>query len=262
MIKIKDISAGYLPEVKVLDEINCDIAEGSFCGIIGRNGAGKSTLLRILCGLMKPFSGKIIINGTDISRLSKKDLSKTLSFMPQNPDTELAFSVEEFVMFGRYPHMNIFKTPSGKDRAAVNEALEFTGTVLLAKRPVNELSGGEKQKVLMAQTIVQETGILVLDEPASHLDIGGQSDILNLLRTLNGRRGKTVIVTLHDLNAAGEFCDNLILLQDGKIRNSGKPECVLNREDIEEVYKTKVAVHKNPVSGKPYIIPVNKKDCL
>ena len=255
LIEAKNISAGYY-KTEILKNIGFDISKGAFTGIIGRNGAGKSTLLKVLCGLLKPFSGKVFINGHDVYTSSKKILSKTVSFMPQNIETNFPFTVEEFVMLGRYPYMNIFKIPSEKDYAAVDEVLKFTGADVFAKRYINELSGGEKQRVLIAQTIAQETDIIIFDEPTSHLDIGSQADILNLLRVLNEKHGKTIVVTLHDLNAAGEFCNSLILLEDGKIKNTGTPEKVLNYKDIEQVYKTTVIVKTNPMSGKPYVIPI------
>jgi iron complex transport system ATP-binding protein len=255
MIEIKELRAGYA-KTDILKHINCLVEKGSITGIIGRNGAGKSTLLKVLCGLIKPFSGNVAINGFDVYRASKKELSKTISFMPQAVETNFPFTVREFVMFGRYPHMNIFKIPSQKDYEAVERALKFSGAGIFADRYINELSGGEKQRVLIAQTIAQETDILVFDEPTSHLDIGSQTDILLLLRGLNKKQSKTIVITLHDLNAAGEFCDNLILMEDGRIRNSGSPEKVLNYQDIEQVYKTAVVVKNNPMSGKPYVIPI------
>ncbi|MDR2426713.1 MAG: ABC transporter ATP-binding protein [Endomicrobium sp.] len=259
MIEIKNITAGYSSK-KILKNINCIVEKGSFSGIIGRNGAGKSTLLKVLCGQLKPFYGEVFLNGKDVYSISKKVLSKAISFMPQSVDMNFPFTVKEFVMFGRYPYMNIFKIPSQKDYAVVNKVLKFTNIETFSERYVDELSGGEKQKVLIAQTIVQETDIMVFDEPASHLDMGNQADILCLLKMLNKKYGKTIVITLHDLNAAGEFCDNLILMEDGNIRNSGTVQKVLNYKDIEEVYKTTVVVKTNPMSGKPYVIPVSKNE--
>ncbi|MDR1695686.1 MAG: ABC transporter ATP-binding protein [Endomicrobium sp.] len=258
IIEIGNISAGYR-RIEILKNIGLGISRGSFAGIIGRNGAGKSTLLKVICGLLKPFSGNVVLNGKDISAHSKKDLSLEIAFMPQNIDTSMPFGVEDFIMFGRYPHMNAFKIPSKKDYEAVEEVMETAGIKDLRKRNVCELSGGEKQRVLIAQTIAQGTEILVFDEPSSHLDIGSQSDILRLLKLLNEKHNKTIIVTLHDLNAAGEFCDTLFLMDKGKIKNTGSPQEVLNYKDIEEVYKTTVIVKNNPMSGKPYVIPVTAK---
>ena len=257
MIEIKNISAGYYGK-PVLKNINCTIKKGSFNGIIGRNGAGKSTLLKVLCGLLKPLAGEILLDSQNIYEIQKKTLSKKISFMPQSIETNFPFTVDEFIMLGRYPYMNIFKTPSAADYEVLSNVLRFTGSEEFSKRYINDLSGGEKQRVLIAQSIAQESDIAIFDEPTSHLDIGSQADILNLLKDLNEKHGKTIIVTLHDLNTAGEFCDNLLLMEEGKIRKSGTPEEVLNYKDIEEVYKTTVIVKTNPMSGKPYVIPVNK----
>lgn len=258
MIRINNISAGYSKK-EVLKGISLDIKKGSFTGIIGRNGAGKSTLLKILCGLLKLRSGEVLIESRNLNAFSKRGLSKKLAFMPQNVDTSFPFSVEEFVLLGRYPYMNMFKIPSDKDYAAVRETLATAGMADFAKRNINELSGGEKQRVLVAQTIAQGSDIMVFDEPASHLDIGSQNDILGLLRFLNEKCAKTIIVTLHDLNAAGEFCSDIVLMNEGSIVNRGKPEDVLNYKDIETVYKTTVIVKNNPVSNKPYVIPVSRQ---
>lgn len=258
IIELKNISAGY-HKTEILKNIGLDIRRGSFTGIIGRNGAGKSTLLKVICGLLKPFSGTAVLNGKNINSYSKKEFALTTAFMPQNVDTSMPFSVESFVMFGRYPYMNAFKIPSKKDYEAVAEVMETAGIMDLRKRNICELSGGEKQRVLIAQTIAQGTEILIFDEPASHLDIGSQSDIMRLLRILNEKHNKTIVVTLHDLNAAGEFCDTLVLMDSGKIKNTGSPQEVLNYKDIEEVYKTTVIVKTNPISNKPYVIPVTKK---
>jgi iron complex transport system ATP-binding protein len=152
--------------------------------------------------------------------------------------------------------MGFLKVPSEKDYEAVEKTLKFTGIEKFAQRKIDGLSGGERQRVLIAQTIAQETGILIFDEPTAHLDIGAQTEILEILRELNNERKKTVIAALHDLNAAGEFCDKLVLLDGGRIKNAGTPQEVLNYKDIEEAYDTKVIVKNNPMSNKPFIIPV------
>jgi iron complex transport system ATP-binding protein len=258
MIELKNIYAGY-NKTAVLKDVSLTISQGSFCAIIGKNGAGKSALLKTLCGLLTPFSGKILINGKNLSSLSKAKLSKIAAFMPQSLDVSLPFSVRDFVMFGRYPHMNFFKIPSQKDYEIVEQTMRFTGTENFSDRNINELSGGEKQKVLIAQTIVQETDFLIFDEPTSHLDIGAQAEIFEILRTLNKDTGKTIVVAMHDLNAAGEFCDILILLDGGHVKNKGTPQEVLNYKDIEEVYNTTVVVKTNPTSLRPYVMPYKRQ---
>jgi iron complex transport system ATP-binding protein len=179
--------------------------------------------------------------------------------MPQNINTDFPFCVEDFIMFGRYPYMNILKIPSQADFDAVWRVIDFMQIGDFCKRNINELSGGEKQKVLIAQTIVQGADILIFDEPTAHLDIGAQYSILEFLKELNEKSHKTIIAALHDLNAAGEFCENIILMDEGKIKASGAPNEVLDYKNIEDAYKTLVCTKENPISGKPYIIPVRKQ---
>jgi iron complex transport system ATP-binding protein len=261
MIDIKMLNADYGVKT-ILKDINLFINKSSFTAIIGRNGSGKSTLLKVLCGLLKPSKGNIVIDGKNANDISRNNFAKLLAFMPQTVDMSFPFTAEEFLIFGRYPYMGALKIPSRKDYEIVEKVLKFMKLEYLIYKKINELSGGEKQKILIAQTIVQETDILVFDEPTAHLDIGSQYSILGLLKNINEKFGKTIVVTLHDLNAAGEFCKDIILLDDGTVKNSGTAENVLNYKDIEQVYGTTVVVKTNPISGKPYIIPVRIKEEL
>jgi iron complex transport system ATP-binding protein len=259
MIYIKSISAGYLNK-KILKNISCSIARKDFFGIIGKNGAGKSTFLKVLCNLLIPYSGFIYMYGKNITSFTKKEFAKIVSFLPQYVDISSSFNTFEFIMLGRYPYMtNTFKIPSNKDYIATKNVMNFLNISDFTRRKINELSGGEKQKVLIAQVLVQETDIIVFDEPTLHLDIGTQNNILEIFRYLNEKYNKTIILTLHDLNAAGEFCNKLILMENGSICKYGTPEEVLNHKDIERIYNTSVIVKTNPISNKPYIIPISKK---
>jgi iron complex transport system ATP-binding protein len=257
MIRAENISAGYSNK-EILKNISFDINKKDFFGIIGKNGAGKSTLLKVLCNLIKPYSGYVYINHKNINHFSKKEFATIISFLPQYVGTSLSFTVFEFVMFGRYPYMNIFKIPSDNDYSVVERVMDFLQITDLAQRKINELSDGEKQRILIAQVLVQETDIIVFDEPTSHLDIGNQNDILEILRDLNENYNKIIILTLHDLNIAGEFCNKLALMENGSICRQGTPEEVLNYIDIERVYNTKVVVKVNPISNRPYVIPITK----
>ena len=255
MINIKNISLSYDSRT-VLEDISLTFKEKSFVGIIGKNGTGKSTLLKAMTGLLKPINGNIFINYADIYKMRKNVLAKKISFMPQSMQFDFSFKVKDFVMFGRYPYISMFKPVSKKDFKIVDDVMNFTETTEFAERNINELSGGEKQKVLLAQTLVQQTDIIALDEPTSHLDIGSQAKIFKLLKMLNEKYNKTIITTVHDLNLAGEFCSDIVLLDDKKVLNFGSAEKVLNYSDIEKVYNTKVVVKTNPVSNKPVVIPI------
>ena len=230
MIDIKNISLSY-DKIIVLEDISLKFEEKSFIGIIGKNGVGKSTLLKSILGLLKPTKGNIFIDDEDIS-------------------------VKDFGMFGRYPYINMFKLPTKQDFQIVDDIMDFTQIKQLKNKNINELSGGEKQKVLLAQTLVQQTDIICLDEPTSHLDIGNQATIFKLLKMLNEKYNKTIITTIHDLNLAGEFCSDIVLLDNKKVLNFGSTEKVLNYKDIEKVYNITILIHTNPVSKKPVVIQI------
>ncbi|MDR0398472.1 MAG: ABC transporter ATP-binding protein [Endomicrobium sp.] len=257
MIQIKNIYAGYFGR-EVLKNVSFDVKQKDFFGIIGKNGAGKSTLLKIFSNLLKSYKGNVFIDNKNLESFKSKELAKRLSFLPQYSDMSMPFSVFEFVMFARFPYMNMFKFPSKNDCKAVEKAMDFLNITNLSERKITELSGGEKQKVLIAQVLAQETDIIIFDEPTSHLDIGSQNNILKLLSDLNEKHNKTIVLTLHDLNAAGEFCNKLLLLEDGFVCRYGTPEEVLNYKDIERVYNITVIVKTNPISNRPYVIPVSK----
>ncbi|MDR3306223.1 MAG: ABC transporter ATP-binding protein [Endomicrobium sp.] len=256
MIQIKNIYAGYFGR-EVLKNVSFDVERKDFFGIIGKNGAGKSTLLKIFSNLLKSYKGNALIDNKNLESFKSKELAKRLSFLPQYSDMSMPFSVVEFIMFARFPYMNMFKFPSKSDYKAIERVMGFLNITNLSERKITELSGGEKQKVLIAQVLAQETDIIIFDEPTARLDIGSQNNILKLLRDLNEKHNKTIILTIHDLNAAGEFCNKLLLLENGSICRCGTPEEVLNCKDIERVYKTVVVVKTNPISNRPYVIPVS-----
>ena len=255
MIKIDNVTLSYDKKI-VLKDLSLDLKEKSFIGIIGKNGAGKSTLLKSVVGLLKPINGNIFINNEDIYRMKKNMLAKKISFMPQTMQFDFSFNVEDFIMFGRYPYMNMLKLATKDDFKIVEDIMSFTQTTEFANRNINELSGGEKQKVLLAQTLVQQTDIIALDEPTSHLDIGSQATIFKLLKMLNEKYNKTIITTVHDLNLAGEFCSDIVFIDNKKVINFGSAEKVLNYKDIEKIYNVNVVVKTNPVSNKPIVIPI------
>lgn len=256
MLELKNVSSGYAGR-KVITDISFRAKKGSFLGIIGPNGAGKTTLFRTISRILKPSSGSIFFEGKNVSALSRLELSKHMATMLPLYDIPFAFSVEEFVMMGRFPHQRKFEKPRKEDLDIVKECLELTDITHLKDRKLNELSGGERQRAILAQSLAQKPGLLLLDEPTAFLDIGHQTAILDLIRKLNREEGLTVIMILHDLNLAGEYCDSLIMMRDGKIYKAGKPEEVLTYDNIEKVYKTVVVVRDNPISHKPYVISVS-----
>jgi len=257
IIQVEHLSSGYDKNI-ILREIDFDVAQGEFLGIIGPNGCGKSTLLRTMTRVLAPAEGQILFRGKDVKEISLNHLAKSCAFVSQDTLINFSFTCLEVVLMGRLPYLNRFQTESSRDFEIAHEALKSTDCFHLLSREVNELSAGERQRVLMARALAQQPEVLYLDEPTSHLDIGHQTEIFDLLKSLNKDRGLTVICVLHDLNLAAEYCDNIIVLKQGRLKAKGAPHEVLDYKMVEEVYNTVVVLEKNPVSGRPHLIPVSK----
>lgn len=254
-IDVRNLSCGYEGK-PVLHGIGLAVPEGGFFGIIGPNGSGKTTLFRAVTGLLRPDAGEILLDGVDVRRMSRPERARRVSVVPQIADIPFAFTVRELVSLGRYPHLGRFRAFGPADVAVVNHALRLVEVDHLADRRVNHLSAGEKQRVFLAQALAQEPRTLLLDEPISHLDIRHQVEMLDLLRRLN-REGLTIVVILHDLNLAAEYCGALALFSNGRVAACGAPEAVLDYRLIEQVYRTVVIIRENPLSKKPYVLLVS-----
>jgi iron complex transport system ATP-binding protein len=254
----ENLTAGY-KEGFHIREINLRVEDGGFIGIIGPNGSGKTTLLKAFTKVLRPERGRIFMDKEDLSNLGFKDAAKKFAVVPQTIAAAY-ISVEDYVLMGRLPYFGRFQLfETAKDRNAAGEYMEITGITRIKDKFMAEVSGGEKQLAAIARALTQETEILFLDEPTSHLDIKHQIGIMDLLREMNLSKGLTVVCILHDLNLAGEYCSNLILMESGKVFKSGKPKEVLAYKTIENVYDTVVVVTENPVSGKPFVVPVSGK---
>ncbi|MCX7856563.1 MAG: ABC transporter ATP-binding protein [Deltaproteobacteria bacterium] len=256
LLEVIDVSCGY-GEKMVLKNINLSVNEGEVLGIIGPNGSGKTTLFRVITKILTPFYGKVRFEGKDLKSISRKELAKKVALVSQDSIFDLTMSVMDFVLLGRIPYRSTFKFfEDDEDMRIACDSLSQTGLLQLKDEPMSNLSGGERQLVSISKAIAQNPKLLLLDEPTSHLDIGHQVRILNLLRKLNKEKKVTEIVVFHDLNMASEFCDRLLLLSGGQIVIDGPPKQVLTFENVETVYETMVIVKENPISSKPYIFPV------
>ncbi|RKY32899.1 MAG: ABC transporter [Candidatus Omnitrophota bacterium] len=258
ILKVDGINCGY-GKKPVLKNISFSVKEGEIVGIIGPNGSGKTTLAKVISRNLKPYSGYVYYKGKDIFKLHPILFSRQIAYLPSDFEIYFPYSVEEFVSMGRFPYTGRFGTLKKDDREAINESLHLLDIFNLKDRNVQELSEGEKQRVFLAQVIAQQTPLLLLDEPVSHLDIGYKFSIMDLLKRLNKERGITVLIILHDLNLASEYCDRLILLHKGCIYKDGSPDEVLEYKIIEEVYETKVLVYKNPFTNRPYVFGIPEK---
>ena len=256
--KIKDFSCGY-PGKFTLEEINFEIKKGDFVGIIGPNGSGKTTLFKGISGELSALAGNSRLNGEFIQQMSLKQRAQNLAVVTQNIEVG-SMTVEEYVLMGRIPYRKQFQFfETKKDIAIADKYMELTGVTALKDKFMNALSGGEQQLAGIARALTQEPELLLLDEPTSHLDITHQVQILNLIRRLSEQLGLTVLMIIHDLNLAGEYCDSLLMMQKGRIHKKGTPHEVLNYADIEAVYDTVVITRTNPVSGKPVVFLVSEK---
>ena len=255
MIRTENLSCGYGSK-NVIDNVNLEIMPGEFVGIIGPNGSGKTTLLRALTRLIKPTAGKIFLEDKNIHSLNHREIARKIAVVSQTLPV-VPMTVKEFVLLGRVPyHAGIRFSENNSDVLIAEQAMTMTDTLRLKDSYLSDMSGGEVQLAFIARAIAQEPSLLLLDEPTSHLDITHQVAILDLIKSLNRERNLTVVIILHDLNLASEYCDRLALMDSGVIRNSERPENVLTYRDIEEVYHTVVVVEKNPLSGKPFVLVV------
>jgi len=259
VLRIKNLTCGYDSKI-VLKDINFKIETKELVGIIGPNGSGKTTLLRALSGVLKPKEGAIFLEEKDIRLRGIKELACELAVVSQTSPLN-HMTVEEFVLLGRIPHYQRFQfLETKKDIEIAERSMNLTGTLKLKHRPLAEISGGERQLVVIARALTQEPRLLLLDEPTAHLDITHQVGVLDLIKKLNRKFGLTVIMVLHDLNLASEYCHRLLLINEGRIHKAGLPDEVLNYQIIEEVYKTVVVVEKNPISSKPYILVIPEEE--
>ncbi|MFC1631033.1 ABC transporter ATP-binding protein [Candidatus Omnitrophota bacterium] len=259
MLKIKDLSCGYDTKI-VLREINCQVAPGQVIGIIGPNGSGKTTLLRAISRVLKPARGSILLAGKDIWRIELKQFARRVACVSQGLPTG-SISVADYVLLGRIPHLARLQFLETKqDLAVAEQAMSLSDTLRFKDQFIDQISGGERQLAHLARALAQQPKLLLLDEPTAHLDITHQVGVLDLVKRLNRQFGLTVVMVLHDLNLASQYCDRLLLINDGRIYKQGLPADVLTYQTIEQVYRTIVVVKENPISGRPYIFLVSEQD--
>lgn len=258
ILNIQNLHCGYSNGFQI-QNIYLNIKKGCFTGIIGPNGSGKTTLFKAIYGILKAKKGKILLKGKNMADFTYKQRAKSIAVVGQSFYAD-AISVEDFVLMGRMPHHGRFSFfEHKKDYQIVHHYMKLTGTYHLKNKLMTQLSGGEQQLVDIARALSQEPDLLLLDEPTSHLDIGHQVQMLNLLQNLNSELKLSIVMIIHDLNLAGEYCDSLIMMNKGSIHTSGKPDEVLHYTHIEKVYHTIVVTETNPISGKPVVLLVSDK---
>jgi iron complex transport system ATP-binding protein len=257
----RDLTLAYEGRV-VVDGLDLELPPGEVTAIVGPNACGKSTLLRGLSRLLAPASGTVLLDGADIHSLPTREVATRLGLLPQTPSAPDGITVADLVGRGRYPHQGWFRRWSAEDDEAVTEAMESTGIADLADRAIDELSGGQRQRVWIAMALAQQTGILLLDEPTTFLDISHQIDVLDLLLDLNAARGTTVVMVLHDLNLASRYADHLIAMRAGAIVAAGDPREVVTVELMRDVFGVDSVVTADPVTATPLVVPLGRHHTL
>lgn len=241
-------------QTTIIKDISLEFQKGRFYSIIGPNGCGKSTFIKNISKLILPNRKCVYIEKEDIYNFSNKELAKKISVIPQNINIDYEFTVFDIVMMGRSPYKRRFEEFNIDDEKIAEKYMKATNTWTLKDKLITELSGGEAQRVIAARALSQDTDIVLLDEPTSHLDIQYQVEFLNIFKGLKSE--KIIIAVLHDLNLASIFSDQIILLNNGKVIAKGEPSEVINKENIKNVYNLDVEVFENPISKCPYVIPI------
>jgi iron complex transport system ATP-binding protein len=242
----------------VVDGVTLRLADGALAGILGPNGSGKTTLLRLLSGTRRPATGRVLIADRPLEQMSRREAARQIAVVPQ--ETELAFEYRaiEIVLMGRHAHLGMFTVEGPDDIRIAQAALAATGTGHLADRMFHELSGGEKQRVVIAAALAQSANLLLLDEPTASLDLGYQLEISSLLRKLNQERGVTMLISTHDLNMAASICRELILMREGRVLAAGATEAVLTPDNIRRLYDVEADVQVNRETGHMTVVPVRR----
>jgi iron complex transport system ATP-binding protein len=255
LLKINNLYGGYHQE-DIIKGLSLNINEGDFFVIIGPNGSGKTTLLRLATRVLKSKSGDIFYKDENILRMDLKEFCRKVAFVAGDVSTGFPLTVMELVLMGRIPHLKRLQFETKRDIEIAQEKLVLADALSLKDKRLDELSAGERQRVTLARALAQEPQLLFLDEPTSHLDIGHQIQILDLLKKLNRKNNLTIVMILHDLNLASAYSNRIALLDKGVIFKEGTPEEVLTYQNIEAVYKTVVLVNNNPLTGKPNVVLV------
>ncbi len=240
-----------------LEGMDLTVAPGEIVGLIGPNGSGKSTLIRLLSGALGGYTGAAVVAGLDVATTPQRELARALAVVPQEPQFGFPFTVLEIVLMGRHPHLAGLAFESEADIVLARKALEQCGAAEFASRPIQELSAGERQRVVFARALTQQPRVLLLDEPASFLDIRHQVELYDLVRAQAQDKNVAVLSVLHDLNLAAEYCDRIVLIRKGRVVASGSTDEVLSYANLTEVFETEIYVDTNDLTGKLMVMPLS-----
>ena len=237
----------------ILKDVDLQINEGEILGVLGPNGSGKSTLLKVMDGVLLPQQGKVLLRGKPLASLARTDVARQIAMVAQENFFRFSFSVLEVVLMGRFPHLKRLQFEGDQDMTIALGALRATHALHLSERSIHGISGGEKQRVLMARALAQEPRVVLLDEPTSFLDLKHKRDVFRLIASLSGERKLGVVLASHDMDLIAQYCHRIVMIKEGVILQVGSPEEVLTMENIETLYECPVVVDVNPATGKPRV---------
>ncbi|MFG2498749.1 ABC transporter ATP-binding protein [Streptomyces sp. NPDC048441] len=253
-----NVTLGYDQRV-IAEKLSVEIPDNSFTVIVGPNACGKSTLLRALSRMLKPSSGRVLLDGNVIQSMSAKKVARTLGLLPQSSIAPEGITVGDLVARGRYPHQGLLRQWSADDERIVGESMASTGVAELTDRYVDELSGGQRQRVWIAMALAQQTPLLLLDEPTTFLDIQHQIDVLDLCAELHEEQGRTLVAVLHDLNHAARYATHLIALREGEVVAEGPPSEIVTAKLVRETFGMDCQIIEDPESGTPLVVPAARR---
>lgn len=261
-LRAEHLDLAYHRDRLIARDLSIAIPDGQITALLGPNACGKSTLLRALARLLAPVGGSVYLDGQEIASLPTKQVAVKLGLLPQSPSAPEGITVEDLVARGRFPHQKLFQQWRTEDAEAVEEALTLTRTDELRHRPVDELSGGQRQRAWIAMALAQQTDLLLLDEPTTHLDLAHRIEVLDLLADLNETQGRTIVMVLHELNEACRYADQVVAMRDGQIRAVGEPTEVFTAELVQEVFGLECHVVPDPVTNTPLILPRARRSSI
>ncbi len=258
-LRVAGVAVGY-GDAPVVRDVSLDVPDGALTVLVGPNGSGKSTLMKAMARVLPVSAGEIRLDGRLLRSTPTREVARQLALLPQGPIAPEGLRVRELVAQGRYPHQSLLRQWSREDAEAVEAAMRAADVIQFADRPVSDLSGGQRQRCWIAMVLAQETGILLLDEPTTFLDLKVQVDLMRLLRRIAKEDGRTLVVVLHELNVAAAFADHLVMMQDGRILAEGHVERVFTAANLREVFGLEANVLRDPASGRPVCVPVVTPD--
>jgi iron complex transport system ATP-binding protein len=241
-----------------LHDVSISVQRGSLTGLLGPNGCGKTTLLRLMAGVLQPDPGMVALNGRSLRGIPRRELARQVAVVPQETHPAFDYSVLEMALMGRHPHLGVFQLEGPDDIAIAHDSLAATGTAHLAARPYATLSGGEKQRVVIASALAQSPDVLLLDEPTASLDLAYQLEVASLMSRLNRDRGVTMVLATHDLNLAASLCDSLVLVRAGRVLAQGPTRDVLTGALVQQLYNVEVDVRFHEAAGHLTVVPIRR----